>query len=131
MNDDLGKIAEMLRARFPRCEVKTMRSGDHGPNPLATVYFPSVGDEVFAIGDDPAKGKKVYMGVNEHVRNEDFKPDGWDLFDFGYQGPKHLVGKFVEGAWKMSVSPEEAGQFAEMMAEAVRVAREMEKELEP
>lgn len=100
MNDDLDKIAELLKKRFPRCEVKLMRSGDHGPNPLVTVFFPSVGDEIFAMGDDPTKGKTVYMGVSEHVRNEDFKPSGYDLFQFGYKGPEHLVGKFVEGAEK-------------------------------
>ena len=100
MNSDLDKIAEILKKRFPRCEVNLMRSGDHGPNPLVTVFFPSVGDEVFAIGDVPGKGNVVYMGVNEHVKNEDFKSSGYDLFQFQYQGPEHLVGKFVEGAQK-------------------------------
>ena len=100
MNDDLDRIAELLKKRFPQCEVEIMRSGDHGPNPMVTVFFPSVGDEVFAIGDEPAKGKTVHMGVSEHAKVESFKPSGYDLFKFRYQGPEHLVKKFVEGAQK-------------------------------
>ena len=101
VNNDLDEIVDLLQKRFPRCEVKIMRSGEYGPNPLVTVFFPSCGDEVFAVGDVPGKGKMVHMGVSQHAKLDDFKPSGYDLFKFKYKGPEYLVEKFVEGSKKM------------------------------
>ena len=104
MERDLKKIKALLEARFPKCEVAVHnRKGDAkcGPSNTASVsvFFPSIGDELCVMETEGLK--EIGMFVCEHVREEDFKPDGYDISSLEYKTPELLVEQMALGAEMM------------------------------